>query len=111
MFHEDYYLWKCQTLFCENKKKKNISKCVNIFTQGPVVQSIVSLTSLLVIKILTALPSTKSNSQVFLLNRCEQLTFFSKNISVYTIFNDQSFNDMLTKEVISLNIFTQHAKF
>ena len=22
--------------------------------------------------------------------------FFSKNISVYTIFNDQSFNDMLT---------------
>ena len=24
------------------------------------------------------------------------LTFFNKNISVYAIFNDQSFNDMLT---------------
>ena len=27
--------------------------------------------------------------------------FFSKNISVYTIFNDQSFNDTLTKYIVS----------
>ena len=27
--------------------------------------------------------------------------FFSKNISVYAIFNDQSFNDMLTNDIIS----------
>ena len=27
--------------------------------------------------------------------------FFSKNISVYAIFNDQSFNNMLTKYIIS----------
>ena len=27
--------------------------------------------------------------------------FFSKNISVYAIFNDQNFNDMLTKDIIS----------
>ena len=46
--------------------------------QGPVVQSIVSLTSSLVVKILTALVSTISNSQVFLL-----LTFFSAKISAY----------------------------
>ena len=47
---------------CEDNLAKNL---------GPVVQSIVSLTCLLVIKILTALPSTKSNSQVFLLKKCE----------------------------------------
>ena len=27
--------------------------------------------------------------------------FFSKNISVYAIFNDQSFNDMLTNSTVS----------
>ena len=27
--------------------------------------------------------------------------FFSKNISVYAIFNDQSFNDTLTNDIIS----------
>ena len=27
--------------------------------------------------------------------------FFSKNISIYTIFNDQSFDDMLTKDIVS----------
>ena len=29
--------------------------------------------------------------------------FFCKNISKYTIFNDQSFNDILTNGIISLN--------
>ena len=41
------------------------------FILGPVVQSIVSLTSLLVVKMLTVLVSTISNSQVFLLKKCE----------------------------------------
>ena len=36
---------------------------------GPVVQSIVSLTSYLVVKILTVLVTTISNSQVFLLRK------------------------------------------
>ena len=27
--------------------------------------------------------------------------FFSKNISEYTIFNDQSFNDPLTNDIVS----------
>ena len=35
--------------------------------QGPVVQSVVSLTSSLMVKMLIVLSSTKSNSQVFLL--------------------------------------------
>ena len=28
-------------------------------------------------------------------------TFFSKNISIYAIFNDQSFNSILTNDIIS----------
>ena len=39
--------------------------------QGPVVQSTISLTSSLVVKMLTILVSTISNSQVFLLKKCE----------------------------------------
>ena len=27
--------------------------------------------------------------------------FFSKNISVYAVFNDQSFNDTLTNDIVS----------
>ena len=46
-----------------NKEKKNY--------QGLVVQSIFSLTSLLVVKMLTVIVSTISNSQVFLLKKCE----------------------------------------
>ena len=29
------------------------------------------------------------------------LHFFSKNISVYAVFNDKSFNDTLTNDIIS----------
>ena len=29
------------------------------------------------------------------------LTFFSKNISIYAIFNDQSFNDTITNDIVS----------
>ena len=36
--------------------------------QGPFVQSIISLTSLLMVKMLTVLISTLSNSEIFLLN-------------------------------------------
>ena len=38
---------------------------------GPVVQSILSLTSSLVVKMLTVLVNTVSNSQLFLLKKCE----------------------------------------
>ena len=38
---------------------------------GPVVQSMVSLMSLLVVKMLTVLVIAISNSQVFLLKKCE----------------------------------------
>ena len=38
------------------------------------------------------------------MSRCCKMqihTFFSKNISVYAIFNDQSFNDTLTNDNVS----------
>ena len=44
---------------------------VVIINLGPVVQSIVSLTSSLVVKMLTSLVISISNSQVFLLKKCE----------------------------------------
>ena len=45
--------------------------CTEIKDLGPVVQSIVSLKSLLVVKMLTVLVSMISNSKVFLLKKCE----------------------------------------
>ena len=76
---------------------------------GPVVQSIVSLTCSLMVRMLTALVSTISNSQVFLLKKnvgsfckCKNYShFFSKNSSIYAIFNDQRFNHMLTNDIVS----------
>ena len=60
------------------------------------------------VKMLTVLVSTISNSQVFLLKnvssfcKCKSYShFFSKNINIYAIFNDQSLNDTLTNDIIS----------
>ena len=49
------------------RKDKNYTPPIYFVCQGPVVQSIISLTSSLVVKMLTLLVSTISNSQVFLL--------------------------------------------
>ena len=58
------------------------------------------------VKMFTVLVSTISNSQIFLLKNassfCKSYShFFSKNISVYAIFNDQSFKDTLTNDTVS----------
>ena len=62
------------------------------------------------VKILTVLVSTISNSQVFLLKKknvssfckCKSYShFFSKNISVYATFKDQNFNNTLTNNIVS----------
>ena len=62
------------------------------------------------VNLLTVLVSTLSNSQVFLLKKnvssfckCKSYSHFvlSKNISIYAIFNDQSFNDTLTYDIVS----------
>ena len=52
------------------------------YFQGPVVQSFVSLTNSLVVKMLTLLVSTISISHVFLLMQ-KLLTFFSAKILAY----------------------------
>ena len=75
-------------------------------SQVPAVQSIVSLTGSLVVKMLTVLVSTISNAQVFLLKKIEKQMqklhiFFSNDNSVYAIFNDQSFNDTLPNDIVS----------
>ena len=68
---------------------------------------IVSLMSLLMIKMLTVLVSTIYNSQVFLLKKnvssfCRSYShFFNKNISIYVIFNIQNFNEMLINNFVS----------
>ena len=49
------------------------------------------------VKLLTVLVSTIPNSKVFLLKK----NVSSKNISVYATFNDQSFNDTLTNDIVS----------
>ena len=68
-------------------------------SQGPNIQSLLNLTSLLVVKMLTVLVSTISNSQLFLLKSYSH--FFSKYISIFAIFNDQSFNNTLTNDIVS----------
>ena len=50
-----------------NSNKFRSMREVGVNALGPVVQSVVSLTNLLMVKLLTALISTISNSQVFLL--------------------------------------------
>ena len=87
--------------------------------QGPVVQNIVSLISSLVVKMLTVLLSKISNSQVFFWKKKKNVSsfckcksyshFFSKNISKYAIFNNQSFNDTLTPSLV-LNNWAHIAK-
>ena len=82
-------------------------------TRGPVVQSIVCLTSSLVVKLLTVLVSTIFNSQVFVLKKMwvafayakPSHIFSSKNISIYAIFNDPSFNDTPTNDIVSFKQF------
>ena len=51
--------------------------------QGPVVLSIVSLTSSLVVKMLTVLINTISNLQVFLLKKAKATHIFSAKILAY----------------------------
>ena len=60
------------------------------------------------VKILTVLVSTISNSLVFLLKTVSSLAnakathiFSAKNISVFATFNDQNFNDTLTNDIVS----------
>ena len=52
------------------------------------------------VKMLIVLVSTVSNSQVFLFKKMYS-HFFSTNIRISAIFNDQSFNGTLTNDIVS----------
>ena len=88
--------------FCLKTGLFTIIKENFIYNLGPAVQSIVSLTSLLVVKMLTVLVSTVSYTQVFLLKNVRSY-FFNKNFSLSVIFNDQSYNSTLTYDIVSLD--------
>ena len=76
---QDTWIWtvipcKCnvKSYFQEKlhlKGRNQFRKLMNVEDLGPVVQSIVSLTSSLVVKMLTVLVSTICNSWVFLLKK------------------------------------------
>ena len=55
------------------------------------------------VKMLIVLVGTICNSHAFLLikNESSYSHFFSKNISLYAIFNDQNFNNTLTNDIVS----------
>ena len=77
----DYNIWcdlikvysTCKIFASGRKKTLSLLQRIllTLSILDPVVQSVVSLTSSLVVKILTVLVSTISNSQVFLLQKCE----------------------------------------
>ena len=58
----------CNMVYAMDVENHNYSKDID---QGPVVQSIVNLTSSLVVKMLIILVSTISNSQVLCWKKCE----------------------------------------
>ena len=103
VWHHKGSPWPAQII-----SRSSLSESAAFIIQGPVVQSIVSLMSSLVVKMLTIQVSTISNSQIFLLEnlssfcKCKSYShFFCKNNSVYAILNDHSFNDTLTNDIIS----------
>ena len=84
------------------KRYLELYACVNSEHQvrpvylGPVVQSVVSLTSLLVVKMSTAVVSIISNSQI-----CKSYShFFSKNISIFAVLMIKVLT-IMTNDIIS----------
>ena len=71
---------------------------------GPVVQSVVSLTSSLRVISLTVLADSIYNIQIFLLKKCEkQVThiFFSKNFQRICVSLSVNFKESLTNDIVS----------
>ena len=98
------------TQYTRRKPQKNKSKVTSVLFPKVIrarLFSMVNLTSSLMVKMLSALVSTISNSQLFLQKNvssfCLKAThiFFSTNNSIYAIFNVQSFNDTLTNDIVS----------
>ena len=75
---------------------ENISP--GFFSKSPVVQSIVSLTGLLMTNLLTVVAQVFSNTPIFLLQKC---AFFQQiNINVFAVFQDRNFNVTLANNLL-----------
>ena len=70
---------------------------------GPVVQSVVSLTSSLRVISLTVLADSIYNILIVFAKKCEQnlLTFFCKKLQHICVSLDVNFNESLTNDVVS----------
>ena len=84
-----------------------VSTLVRVKYQGPVVQSIVSLTSSLRIISLTVLADSIYNILIFFAEKCEFLHcksyshFFSKNFQHICLSLNVNFNESLTNDIVS----------
>ena len=87
---------------------KPYAEMIFIIMQGPVVQSFVSLTSLLRVISLTVLADSIYNILIFFAEKLwvafalqKLLTFFQQKISEYCVSLDVKFNELLTNDVVS----------
>ena len=69
--------------------------------QGPVVQSVVSLTSLLRVISLTVLADSIYNIQIFFAEKMCYSHFFSKKFQHICVSLDVNFNKLLTNDILS----------
>ena len=69
--------------------------------QGPVVQSVDSLTSSLRVILLTVLADSIYNILIFFAEKCSYSHFFSKKFQHICVSLDVNFNESLTNDVVS----------
>ena len=91
--------WTGQSVKKAPNRQQPQSNTKNIQNKGPIVLRIIRLTSLLVVKMLTILVSRISYLHIFLLKTVSSFRKYksyshslAKILSVYAVFNDQSFN-------------------
>ena len=89
--------------FSVETKVSSAAKC-----QGPVVQSILNLSSSLSVVSLTDLANSIYNILIFLLKKCKKLLhcksyshFFQQKISAYLRITDVNFNKSFTNDIVS----------
>ena len=99
-------IWVMSTLFNRYVWRNAWSK-YDMHNLGPVVQSIVSLTSLLMTNQLAVLAKVFSNTMIFLLQNVSSFCnakathiYAAKNIKVFAIFQDRNFNITLANNFV-----------
>ena len=76
--------------------------CLILLQHGPVVQSVISLTSSLRVILLTVLADSIHSILIFFAEKCEYAShFFSKKFQHICVSLDVNFNESLTNDVIS----------